>query len=144
MYSLITAAILFVLGLVLGQDLDHSTREVLGYVSIVISLLFVFYGIKHFRDKVNDGVVSFKQALILGMLISIFAGIGVALVDVIYTSVINPDFYEEYKTAMREQGYEGEIPEMSSAFMAFIMFATVLIIGFVISLLSALILQRKN
>ena len=142
-YSCITAAVLFILGLVLGQEADFSTREVLGYASIVVSLLFVFFGIKHFRDRENGGAVSFKQALLLGLAISVLAGVGVAVVDAIYTTFINPDFFDEFTQMMKDQGREDEIIEMGSGMMAAIMFVTVFVIGFIISLLSALILQRK-
>ena len=143
-YSCITAAVLFIFGLVYGQEADYSTREVLGYASIVVSLLFVFFGIKHFRDKENDGVVSFGQALGIGLFISALAGIGVALVDAIYTTFINPDFFDEYAQMMKDLGRGDEVMEIGSGMMAVIMFVTVFIIGFIISLISAIILQRKN
>jgi hypothetical protein len=45
---------------------------------------------------------------------------------------------------MKDQGKEDEIMEIGSAMMATIMFLTVFMIGIIISLISALILQRKN
>ena len=142
-YSGITAAVLFILGLVFGQEADFGTREILGYASIVVSLLFVFFGIKHFRDRENSGIVSFKQALQLGLAISILAGVGVAVVDTIYTTFINPEFFNEFAQMMKDQGREDEVMDIGSGMMAVIMFVTVFVIGFIISLLSALILQRK-
>ncbi len=143
-YSLITALVLFLAGLYFGQDLSFSTQAVIGYASMVVSLIFVFFGIKYYRDKENNGSVSFGKALLIGIVISLFAGVGFAIIDYIYTTSINPDFFENYKAAMIADGYEGEIPNYTSGFMAFIMFATVLVIGFIISLISALILQRKH
>jgi hypothetical protein len=70
--------------------------------------------------------------------------VGIAIADFIYTTAINPDFFEEYVTVMRAEGYKGEIPDYGSGFMAFIMFLTVMIIGLIISLISALLLQRKS
>ena len=85
---------------------------------------------------------------------------GVAIADYIYTAIINPDFVEEYtaysienlketvppeKFEQKKLELENEVKSMdSSGILAFVMFATVVIIGFIISLISALILQRKQ
>lgn len=161
-YGFITASILFLAGFLIGKqiNLDFSIMAVLGYASMVLSLLFVFFGIKHFRDKVNNGKVSFGKSIIIGLLISLFAAIGFGIVDYIYTTSINPNFAVEYKDyallQLNESGLaaaelktkteelESSMEMMSSPIsLAFIMFVTVMIIGFIISLISGLILQRK-
>lgn len=143
-FGFVLSIVLFLLGLYFGKEVSYSTQEVIGYLTIIASLVFVFFGIKHYRDKENNGELSFGKGMILGFLISALTAMGIAIADLIYTTVINPDFLEEYRAAMVAQGYKGEIPDYSSGFMAFIMFMTVLIIGLIISLLSSLILQRKN
>ena len=142
-YSILTAAIIFLAALVLGADLSMSAQAILGYVSMVVSLLFVFFGIKHFRDNKNEGTITFKKAFIIGVFITLFAAVGFAIVDFIYTTVINPDFMKEYIEAMEASGSTEEIPEYGSAFMALIMFLTVLVIGIIMTILSGLILARK-
>lgn len=142
-YGLILAMVIFLGVLYFGGDLPYSTQEVLGYTTIIVSLVFVFFGIKHFRDRENEGIVSFGKALIIGLLISMITAVGFAIGDYIYTTAINPDFFEEYAATMRAQGYEGEIPEFTSTLGALLMFATVTIIGLIISIISALILQKK-
>ncbi|MBD1261476.1 DUF4199 domain-containing protein [Maribacter polysiphoniae] len=143
-YGFVLSTVLFLLGLYIGKGVAYSTQEVIGYVTIIASLVFVFFGIKHFRDKENQGKLSFGKGMIIGISISAISALGIALADLIYTTAINPDFFEEYKAVMVAEGYEGEIPEYSSGFMAFIMFVTVLTIGVIISLLSSLVLQRKK
>ncbi len=142
-YGLLAAALLFLAALVLGKELSFSTQEVIGYISMVVSLSFVFFGIKSYRDKVNNGSVTFGKAFTIGILISLFAGLGFGIVDYIYTTVINPDFMEQYIETMRSQGLEGEIPTYSNGFLALIMFLTVAVIGIMISLLSALVLKKN-
>ena len=158
-YGLSVAIILFLLALVFGKGLSYSTQEIIGYATMVTSLSFVFFGIKHYRDNVNNGIVSFGKALLIGVLISAMVGIGIAIADYIYTTVINPNFAQEFlDTSVKslETKYSGAeletkkrelIQQMNdyggSGFMAFMMFASVLIIGFIISLISGLILQRK-
>jgi hypothetical protein len=158
-FSIITASALFFLALTLGKTFDYSTQEVIGYLSMVASLSFVYFGIKHFRDNENNGSVTFIKALLIGVLISACAGIGFGIIDYIYTTQINPDFATEYlektletmKTTLSPEEFEIKRKELvqqmeqygGSGFMAFIMFITVVIIGFIISLISALFLQRK-
>lgn len=142
-YSLLTAAVLFLAGLLLGEDLSLNTQAIVGYASMVVSLLFVFFGIKHFRDKKNNGTISFRTAFIIGVAITLFAAIGFAIVDYIYTTVINPEFMSQYIEAMKANGSTEEIPEYGSTFLALIMFLTVLIIGIIITILSGLVLTRK-
>ncbi|MEO0570729.1 MAG: DUF4199 domain-containing protein [Bacteroidota bacterium] len=126
-----------------GLYFDITTNEAFGYATIVTSLLFVYFGIRHFRDKQNNGKVSFKQALVIGLLISIFTSIGIAIADYIYTSFVNPDFFEEYAEMMKAKDPSVEIIEFTSGQAALFMFAIVFIIGLIISLISSLILQRK-
>ncbi len=158
-YSGITICVLALAGWFLGKNLDYSIQEVIGYAGMVVSLLFVFFGIKHFRDKENNGIVSFGKALLIGILISLIAALAFGILDVIYIKYINPDFVAEYyahsieeiRNSLPAAEFEVKFKELeaqkemfSNTFLNFfLMFATVVIIGFIISLISALILQRK-
>ena len=144
-YGFLTGLIIFTLHLTLGiNNLDYSTNEILGYVSIFLSLSFIFFGIKHYRDKVNNGVVTIGKAIVIGLLISVLVGLGIAIADFIYTKLIDPSFFNNYEQMLIDQGKEDEIIKMTSATAAVFMLVLVTVIGFIISLLSALILQRKN
>jgi len=145
MYGLLTGLFIFMLHLVFGiNNLDYSTNEILGYVSIFLSLSFVFFGIKHYRDHVNNGEITFGKAIIIGVLISFLVGLGIALADFIYTKFINPSFFSNYEKMLIEQGKEDEIIKMTSGTAALFMLVLVTVIGLIISTISALILQRKN
>lgn len=144
-YGLLAGLIIFFIHLVVGIDnFDYSTNEVLGYISIFISLSFVFFGIKHYRDKVNNGIITLGKAITIGVLISLLVAIGIAIADFIYTKFINPSFFSDYEKMLTEQGRADEIFEMTSTTAALFMLVLVLIIGFIISLISGLILQRKQ
>ena len=158
--SAITIIILFLLALTLGKNLNYGLQEVIGYASMVISLLFVFFGIKHFRDNENSGVVSFKKALLIGILITLFAALAFGIIDLIYIKYINPDFTAEYYARSVEQlknsltgvELETKLAEMESQKELFmnplisflLMSFTVFLVGLIISLISSLILQRKQ
>ena len=86
LYGFLAGLIIFTLHLVLGiENLDYSTNEILGYVSIFLSLSFIFFGIKHYRDKVNNGVITMGKAIAIGLLISLLVGLGIAIADFCYT-----------------------------------------------------------
>ncbi|MFY0602407.1 MAG: DUF4199 domain-containing protein [Flavobacteriaceae bacterium] len=158
-YGAITIAVLFSLGLYIGQFLDYSTREIIGYATMILSLSFIFFGIKHFRDQENNGVVSFKKSLIIGVLISLIVSITFGIIDVVYIEFVNPDFAAEYYAHAVEQlkintpaaELQEKIKELeaqkelfSSTFVSFLLMSmTVFVLGFIISLISALFLQRK-
>ncbi len=159
MYGSITLAILFSLGLYLGQFLDYTAREVIGYTTMVVSLSFIFFAIKHYRDKENNGIVSFKQALKIGVLISLIVALVFGIIDVIYIEFINPDFtaeyyahhVEQYKNSLPEAEFQEKLKELeaqkemfSSTAMSFIVMSmTVFVLGFIVSLISTIFLQRK-
>ena len=159
LYGSITLAVLFSLGLYIGQFLEYSTREVIGYATMVISLSFIFFGVKHYRDKENEGVISFANSLKIGVLISLIVALVFGIIDVVYIEFINPDFtaeyynhmVEQYKSSLTEVEFQEKLKQLeeqkelfSSTFMSFlIMSMTVFVLGFIISLLSALFLQRK-
>lgn len=160
LYGLISGFLLFGLPFILGMGVDNDYGELIGYTAMVLSLLFVYFGIKYYRDKVNGGKVSFLKAITIGMLIALFSALGVAIFDYIYTTQINPDFateYLEYSINKMEETLSSAEVEAKSAeltqqmkdygspvFMAIMMFTSVIILGFIISLISGLILQRKN
>jgi hypothetical protein len=156
--SLLIGAAIFLLMLVVGKSLSFKTQEVLGYVSIISSLSLVFFGIKQYRDKENGGSISFGKALGLGMLITVFVAIGFAIIDYIYTAYINPDFaqqYLEYSISELEKSLSGEdlvqakekltneMESFTSLMGAIFMFGIVTVIGFIISLISSLVLNKK-
>lgn len=159
-YGAITICCLFLLGWYLGTSLDTTGQEVIGYASMFIALSFVYFGIKHFRDKENDGVVSFKKALTIGLLITLLTSIAFGAIDVFYSKVLNPDFtanyydkaIEDMRQSLPAAEFEVKLAELeaekelfSNPILSFLLMAvTVFVIGFIIAIISALTLQRKN
>ena len=128
---------------------------------MILSLSFVYFGIKHYKNNDLDGEIEFKTAFVIGFGITSFAAIAFGLIDAIYISTINPNFSESYiayefglleaqqlteleihlnKEAIlkRSEVYE------NSTIVFFVTLMMVLVIGTIISLLSALILHKKE
>ena len=152
--------LLFVVFLVFRNDHRWEVQEVIGYVTIVLSLIFVYSGIRHWRDHHNSGSLSFGEGLKLGTLITLFPSIAFGLFTWLQVSVLDPDFNNRYyahylqkvkastppdKLQETIQKLEAEKEMFASPLMQFgVMFLTVFLIGIVITVVSSLILQRRN
>lgn len=133
--------------LIWGNTLPYRTAEVIGYISIFISLSFVFFGIRAYREEKNGGVISFGKAFQVGLIITLFPSIAFGLYTIGLFLFQGDEMMEYYMKNMPEsdrQQFEAN-PELFSNpfFQGIIMFLTVFIIGLVISLISAWILKRQ-
>lgn len=142
------------------DSISYSMQEVFGYLSMFIALIFVFFGIKSYRDKENGGKISFGKALGLGILITLIPALAFGIFDAIYVTYIYPEFFDNYYAMSLEQlsnAYTGEelaakIAEMDAMmvyaknplFTFGLMFFTVFILGFIVSLISSMILRRSE
>ena len=158
LYGAVTICVLFLASWTLGKGLSYDAQEVLGYSAMIISLSFVFFGIRYFRDKENQGELSFKQAMTIGLLISLLTALAFGILDVIYVKYINPEFMDEYyartladlESSLPPAEYEQQKAVLESQkdfwmnpLMNFVvMFMTVFVIGAIITLISGLILKR--
>ena len=143
-YGFVLAIAMFFIAINLWKDLDLASQERIGYFMAVASLSFVFFGIKHYRDNEYKGSIGLRRAVQIGLLISVIIALGIAIANFIYTTFINPEFFDEYTAAMREEGYRGEIPDYGRGFVAMIMFIMVMMLGIFVSVISGAVLQRKR
>src|SRR5688572_32603548 len=69
---------------------------VIGYTTIVLSFMLVFFGIRSYRDNVGGGKITFGKAFAVGILITLITCIFyVGTWEVIYFKLM-PDFAEKY------------------------------------------------
>lgn len=145
-----------------GQ-MDMQMGELLGYISMIVSLSMIFFGVKNYRDKHKDGVITFGKAFKVGFLITLVASAFYVVGWMIYfnTSETAQDFPEQYLeymlTEMEEDGataeevaetrttYEGQMELYKNPFvMMGVTLMEILPVGLLISLLTAFILKRKE
>ena len=58
------------------------------------SMIFVYLGIRQYRDEVNGGSVDFWQAVKIGVMIGAIPAVVFGIFDAIYVEYINPDLKE--------------------------------------------------
>ncbi|MFK7771429.1 MAG: DUF4199 domain-containing protein [Saprospiraceae bacterium] len=159
-YSSLTLVVLFGLTFLFGKNLDFGASEKLGYASILIGMIFVYLGIREYREKIGMGKISFWKAVKVGLLIVSIPSIVFGLIDVIYVTFIDPDFIEnfynhslaELKTSLPAAEYEIKAAEMESQramfsnvfFQFIVMGLTVFLIGIVASFVSSFILKTED
>jgi hypothetical protein len=108
-FGLISGAILSVMMLItqafFGQ-IGFDKGEIIGYTSMVLAFLMVFFGVKSYRDNVAGGTVTFGRAFKVGLMITAVASICyVATWEVIYYKIA-PDFGDKYAAYSVEKAKE--------------------------------------
>ncbi len=164
-YGLASGVLVMVLGtimmtLCMKGIIGFDQSEVIGYSSMVLSFLLVFFGVKSYRDTVAGGAISFGKALKVGLLITLIScAMYVIAWEITYFNFY-PDFLDQYSAhvlkSMREAGESEEAIRKTTEQMAFmakyydnplfnsaITFMEVFPVGLIMSLVSAAILRRK-
>lgn len=136
---------------------NFDVDEIVGYISIVLCLSFVFLGIR--ESRIQSGKTSFLNDLGVGAAIAAFPSFAFGIYSVIYYKWINPNFLEEYgahqlnkmKANLGPEEFKAAEAQLASdmalwdsvGMQFFIMFMTVFVIGLIISVLSSLFFQLK-
>ena len=84
----------------------HKVSEdkglIIGYTTMVLAGLLVFFGIRSYRENVSGGKVTFGRAFAVGILISLLSCcFYVGTWEIVYFKFM-PDFAEKYATQMVE------------------------------------------
>ena len=163
-FGLIAGAILSALMLLTMPFVDqigYDRGMVIGYTTMVLAFLLVFFGVRSYRDNVGGGMVGFGRALAVGSLIAAIASACyVATWELIYFQLA-PDYVTRMEAYMVEKARaSGGSPEevqqkvaetekflelyRNPAVNAAVTFLEPLPVGLVFALVSAGILSRRR
>ncbi len=91
------AVMMFCMALYLGNDPGKmSNGEVVGYVGIVLSMMFVYFGVRAYRDQAASGVISFGKAFQVGLLITLISCAIYVIAWFVVSNTLMTDFMEKY------------------------------------------------
>ncbi|MDT3403653.1 DUF4199 domain-containing protein [Mucilaginibacter terrae] len=94
--GVIVAGFMTASGIACYNNPNYEGSMLLGYTGMLIAFSFAFVGVKNYRDKYNNGYISFLQALKIAALIT-FIGctvyVGVWLIEYYF---FMPDFMDNY------------------------------------------------
>lgn len=142
-------------------SVDFDTSMVIGYASMLVAFSLVFVGIRNYRNKYNNGLISFGKAFKIGILIVLIASTFYVVAWLIDFYYFVPDFMDKYSAHMLDKlkasgASQAEIAEKTKEMAEFaVMYKNPLInaamtymeilpVGLVVTLISALILKRKE
>ncbi len=155
-YGLILALLSIVVSVIAYVTNNHIDRP--WWVSVLSTIVMVgviVYGLKTFKSE-NNGFLSIAEALKVGLAISLIAGIIGAFYNYIFITIIEPDFVIQMLDMTRDQMIE-QNPDMAQdqmdlamgitekmmqpSIMSAIGIIMTLFFGFIISLISGLIMK---
>lgn len=157
----IAALLMFFTALTVNNNEDFSGGVYVGYAGIILSFVLVYFGIKSYRDKYRNGVISFGKAFQVGILIAVISSLIYVFAWLIYSPYMMPDFPQKYAASQIENAKEAgksevEIAEIKAQMDKYIAatknpfiyglmtFAEPFPVGLVITLISAAILKRRS
>ena len=162
-FGLISGAIsslLMVATVPFAHKIGFGKALVVGYTTIVLSFLLVFFGIRSYRDNVGNGQITFARAFAVGICITLISYVFYVVTwEVIYFNFM-PDFMDEYNAHVVDKlkasgasaaALQAQVEQMKKFkelyanpfFNAAMTFIEPFPVGLVITLISAAILRRK-
>jgi hypothetical protein len=133
----------------------QSNSMVIGYTTMVLSFMLVFFGIRSYRENVGGGTITFGRAFAVGILITIISSVLYVITwEIMYFGI--PSFGERFMTmCVAHVKSSGASPEVIQAELnqlkyldnpfinAALTFTEPFPVGLIITLVSALILRKK-
>jgi hypothetical protein len=133
----------------------------IGYLVMVVALSAMFFGVKSYRDTTLGGVIKFKTAFFVGLLMTLVASAVYVAGWEVYLAVSRHDFMEEYTVSQTEklkaEGVAGEALAKQVADMnywkemyknpfirAAMTFMEIFPVGLIIALACAAILRKSE
>lgn len=163
-FGLIAGAILSVMMAItmpFHEQIGFDKSLIIGYTTMVLAFLMIFFGVKSYRDNVAGGRVTFGKAFQIGILITVIASVCyVATWQVVYRKLV-PDYGEKYMAySLEKERQEGataeELAEKQQEMTEFwemyqnplvnigFTFLEPLPVGLVLTLVTAGVLSRKR
>ena len=139
---------------------EFKSNDVMGYAAMVVVYSLTFFGIRNYRNKQLNGVISLGKAFKTGALIALVGSTLYVVVWLFYYYLFVPDFLDKFtlhciaettrngataaELAAKHQEMD-QLREMykSPFFVVLISYAEVLPVGLVVAFISALILKKK-
>lgn len=138
---------------------DHSL--IVGYAIMIVALSMIFFAVKRYRDVELGGVIGFGRAFMVGVGVSIVAGIIYCAVWEVYMAATNYTFMNAYADAMiAGERAKGATPEaiskltaemeqmkvqyLNPLFRIPMTFIEIFPVGVIVSLISAAILRNSR
>jgi hypothetical protein len=143
------------------DKIGFNTGAIIGYTTMILSFMLVFFGIRSYSENVSGGQITFGRAFAVGILITLVTCVCYVVAwEIIYFKFM-PDFADKYAGYMIEkvrasgasqQVIDAKLQEMKSFkamydnpfINAAITFTEPFPIGLLVTLISAAILRKRR
>lgn len=143
-----------------ADKIGFDKSAVIGYTTIVLSFLLVFFGIRSYRDNTGNGKITFTKAFAVGISITLISCVCYVMTwEVIYFNLLH-DFWDKYGAHLVEKAkasgassaaVQAQLQQVKKYkelyenpfFNAAMTFIEPFPIGLAITLISAAVLKRK-
>ena len=98
----VLSAVLMTVNMLFLDDIGFDRGMYVGYTVIVISFLFVYFGVRSYRDNVLGGRISFGKAFQAGILITLISCVCYVASWMVTYPRLFPDFADKYVAYMVE------------------------------------------
>ena len=76
-------------------NVDYDTSMLIGYASMLLAFSLVFIGIRNYRDKYNEGIISFGKAFKIGLMMVLIASTIYVIAWLVDYYFFIPDFMDK-------------------------------------------------
>ena len=135
--------------------------EIVGYTTMILAFMLVFFGVRSYRENVSGGQITFGRAFAVGILITLVVCVCYVVAwEIIYFKFM-PDFADKYASYIVEkvsasgasqQAIDAQVQQMKSLkamydnpfINAAMTFVEPFPVGLIVTLISAAILRKKT
>ena len=153
-------AVMMCLTVPFADRIGFDRSVIVGYTTIVISMLFVYFGVRSYRDNVLGGEVTFARAFQAGLCIAVISSVCYVIAWLVLFYGFIPDFADQYAAyvvdSVRANGgseadIEAAIKQADNAkamlanpiINAAVAFIEPLPVGLLVALISAVVLRKR-
>lgn len=85
------------------DQIGFDRAAIIGYTSMVLAFLLIYFGIRSYRDNVAGGRISFVRALKVGAMISAVACVWYVAMWQVVSTTLMPDYMDKYQAYVLEK-----------------------------------------
>ena len=126
------------------RNIGFDKAEIVGYTGMVLAFLLVFFGIRSYRENVGGGTISFGRAFAVGALIMLISTACYVIAASNCRASAAADASQEAIRAQLQRMKTFKDLYNNPFFNAAITFLEPLPVGLIITLISSLILRKKD
>jgi len=134
---------------------------IIGYTTMILAFMMVFFGIRSYRENIGQGHISFGRAFAVGILITLIACVCYVVAwEILYFNFM-PDFFDKYSgyviekaraSGASQQAIDTQLQQMKGfkamydnpLINAAMTFTEPFPVGLIVTLISAAILRKKR